>query len=96
MIKRGWIDADNVRDTKKVETALVRFFGVNRPEDIEILPHAAKKTAVRYSSHASTVGVAASREANGERHACWTVFGPSCSRCATETPRANGIARRRG
>ncbi len=46
MIKRGWIDADNVRDTKKVETALVRFFGVNRPEDIEILPHAAKKTAV--------------------------------------------------
>ena len=46
MIKRGWIDADNVRDTKKVETALMRFFGVNRPEDIEILPHAAKKTAV--------------------------------------------------
>lgn len=46
MIKRGWLDADNVRDTKKVETALMRFFGVNRPEDIEILPHAAKKTAV--------------------------------------------------
>jgi HTH-type transcriptional regulator / antitoxin HigA len=46
MIKRGWLDADNVRDTKKVEVALMRFFGVNRPEDIEILPHAAKKTAV--------------------------------------------------
>jgi HTH-type transcriptional regulator/antitoxin HigA len=46
MIKRGWLDAENIRDTKKVETALMRFFGVNRPEDIEILPHAAKKTAV--------------------------------------------------
>jgi HTH-type transcriptional regulator/antitoxin HigA len=46
MIKRGWLDAENVRDTKKVESSLMRFFGVNRPEDIEILPHAAKKTAV--------------------------------------------------
>jgi len=46
MIRRGWIDADSVRDTKKVESELLRFFGVNRPEDIEILPHAAKKTAV--------------------------------------------------
>ena len=46
MIKRGWITADGVRDVKKVETELMRFFGVNRPEDIEILPHAAKKTAV--------------------------------------------------
>jgi len=44
MIKRGWIDADGVRDTKKVEAGLMRFFGVNRLEDIEILPHAAKKT----------------------------------------------------
>jgi len=46
MIKRGWLDADSVRDTEKVERELVRFFGVNRLEDIEILPHAAKKTAV--------------------------------------------------
>ena len=46
MIKRGWIDAKNVRDTENVETGLSRFFGVNRPEDIEILPHAAKKTVV--------------------------------------------------
>ena len=45
MIKRGWIAAENVRDPK-VEGELMRFFGVNRPEDIEILPHAAKKTAV--------------------------------------------------
>jgi HTH-type transcriptional regulator/antitoxin HigA len=46
MIKRGWIAAESVRETKKIETELMRFFGVNRLEDIEILPHAAKKTAV--------------------------------------------------
>lgn len=46
MIKRGWLDAENVRDTKKVGSSLMQFFGVNRLEDIEILPHAAKKTAV--------------------------------------------------
>lgn len=45
MIKRGWISAESVRDPK-VENELMRFFGVNRSEDIEILPHAAKKTAV--------------------------------------------------
>jgi HTH-type transcriptional regulator / antitoxin HigA len=46
MIKRGWITAKDVRDTKTVESELMRFFGANRPEDIEVLPHAAKKTAV--------------------------------------------------
>lgn len=47
MIKRGWIDAGSVKDTKKVELGLMRFFGVNRLDDIiEILPHAAKKTEV--------------------------------------------------
>jgi len=46
MIKRGWIAAGDVRETKKVNTELMRFFGVNRIEDIEILPHAAKKTSV--------------------------------------------------
>lgn len=46
MIKRGWIAADNVRDIKNVEAGLIRFFGVNRLDDIEILPHAAKKTEV--------------------------------------------------
>ena len=45
MIKRGWIEADGVRDPK-VQSELMRFFGVNRLEDIEILPHAAKKTQV--------------------------------------------------
>jgi HTH-type transcriptional regulator/antitoxin HigA len=50
MIKRGWISAEGIRDTKKVETELMRFFGANRPEDIEILPHAAKKTAVNMAA----------------------------------------------
>ena len=49
MIKRGWIVADSVRDTKKVESELMRFFDVNRLDDIEILPHAAKKTEVNTS-----------------------------------------------
>ncbi len=46
MIKRGWLDATDVRDTERVEAELARFFGVDRMEDIEVLPHAAKKTAV--------------------------------------------------
>lgn len=46
MIKRGWIAAENIRDTENVDKGLMRFFGVNRAEDIEVLPHAAKKTAV--------------------------------------------------
>jgi HTH-type transcriptional regulator / antitoxin HigA len=44
MIKRGWITAESVKDRKNVEAGLMRFFGVNRLDDIEILPHAAKKT----------------------------------------------------
>lgn len=46
MIKRGWINAESVRDTKSIDQELLRFFKVNRADDIEILPHAAKKTAV--------------------------------------------------
>ncbi|SIQ83614.1 ImmA/IrrE family metallo-endopeptidase [Bosea sp. TND4EK4] len=45
MIKRGWINAKDVRDPR-VEEELVRFFGTNRVEDIEVLPHSAKKTEV--------------------------------------------------
>lgn len=45
MIKRGWINAKDVRDPA-IEGELVRFFGANRVEDIEILPHSAKKTQV--------------------------------------------------
>ena len=46
MIRRGWLDADNIRDVPRIEVALTKFFGVESIEDIEILPHAAKKTQV--------------------------------------------------
>jgi len=46
MIKRGWIDTTDVRDVPRVVSALVKFFGVESVDQIEILPHAAKKTAV--------------------------------------------------
>lgn len=44
MIERGWIVAESMKDTLNVERELCRFFRVNRIEDAEILPHAAKKT----------------------------------------------------
>ena len=47
MIKRGWIDAPDVRDMPKVEKALADFFNVASVNDIEILPHAAKRTDVQ-------------------------------------------------
>ncbi|BCK77151.1 plasmid maintenance system antidote protein [Acetobacter aceti NRIC 0242] len=46
MVKRGWITIDNPQNTKAVEAELVRFFGVASSDQIEILPHAAKKTEV--------------------------------------------------
>ncbi len=49
MIKRGWLDTDNIRDVLKVETALAKFFGVDSPCEIETFPHAAKKTNVATS-----------------------------------------------
>lgn len=44
MIKRGWIDAYDVRDTKRVQAELIKFFNVKSLDEIEILPHAPKKT----------------------------------------------------
>lgn len=45
MIKRGWLEGvDDVRDVRSVEAGLVKFFGVLSVDEIEILPHAAKKT----------------------------------------------------
>jgi len=46
MIKRGWLDASDARDRAKVEVALAKFFNVDSLDQIEVLPHAAKKTAV--------------------------------------------------
>lgn len=44
MIKRGWINAESVRDVQTVHSELLRFFDVNRVEDIEGMSHSAKKT----------------------------------------------------
>lgn len=46
MIKRGWIESQDVRDVSSVEESLIKFFGVSTVDEIEILPHAAKKTQV--------------------------------------------------
>ena len=52
MIKRGWLDVSDIRDVSNVELALSKFFGVDSVEQIEILPHAAKKTMVSESTTA--------------------------------------------
>ena len=46
MVKRGWIAASDPQNLAQVEAGLTKFFGVNSAEEIEILPHAAKKTQV--------------------------------------------------
>ena len=46
MIKRQWLNVEDVRDVAKVESELMRFFGASSIQEIEILPHAAKKTNV--------------------------------------------------
>ncbi len=46
MIKRGWISAFDVRDKENLERELIRFFGARSLQDIEVLPHAAKRTKV--------------------------------------------------
>ncbi|MCP4680651.1 MAG: HigA family addiction module antidote protein [Deltaproteobacteria bacterium] len=56
MIRRGWIRADSIRDVETVESELARFFGVPSAKEIEILPHAARKTEV--TSEATPVQMA--------------------------------------
>ncbi len=46
MIKRRWIEAKHIKDVSAVESSLAQFFGVSSPHEIEILPHATKKTFV--------------------------------------------------
>lgn len=46
MIKRGWVDVEDMRDPDLVEAALCRFFKVNRIEDASAFAFAAKKTEV--------------------------------------------------
>lgn len=44
MIKRGWLEAEDIRDVPKVEAALTKFFNASSFDEIEVLPHAARKT----------------------------------------------------
>lgn len=46
MIKRRWLEAEDIRDMPSVEKSLAKFFGVDTVDQIEIMPHAAKKTVV--------------------------------------------------
>lgn len=46
MIKRGWLDVPDLRDGTKLEAELIKFFNAESVADIEVLPHAAKKTYV--------------------------------------------------
>lgn len=44
MVKRGWLNIDDIHLIPSVEAALKKFFGEDSLEKIEILPHAPKKT----------------------------------------------------
>lgn len=46
MIKRGWIDVQDIKDYKVIEAELLKFFQVESTSEIPVLPHAAKKTNV--------------------------------------------------
>ena len=46
MIKRGWLQVEDMRQVAEVEVSLTRFFQADSIDEIEILPHAAKKTEV--------------------------------------------------
>jgi len=46
MIKRGWIDVQDIKDYNAIEAELSKFFQVESPSEIPVLPHAAKKTNV--------------------------------------------------
>lgn len=46
MVKRGWLQTQDPQDLGAVSEGLLKFFGVSALNDIEILPHSARKTAV--------------------------------------------------
>jgi HTH-type transcriptional regulator/antitoxin HigA len=46
MIRRGWLNVGDIRNIESVESELVSFFKSSSIEEIEFLPHAAKKTQV--------------------------------------------------
>ncbi|RYF00243.1 MAG: ImmA/IrrE family metallo-endopeptidase, partial [Oxalobacteraceae bacterium] len=55
MIKRGWINADDVRDVEAVEQGLLTFFGASDLQSIEVMPHAARKTEVNAEATAPQI-----------------------------------------
>lgn len=46
MIKRGWLKVESTKDVEGVSRELKRFFNVSSLDEIETLPHAARKTVV--------------------------------------------------
>jgi HTH-type transcriptional regulator/antitoxin HigA len=46
MVKRGWIDVQDIKDYKTIEVEISKFFQVESTSEIPVLPHAAKKTNV--------------------------------------------------
>lgn len=44
MIKRRWLQVTDIRDVEAVEQQLCKFFQVSSITDVQVLPHAAKKT----------------------------------------------------
>jgi HTH-type transcriptional regulator/antitoxin HigA len=46
MIERGWLKINDVKDVRKIEGEVARFFGAPSLNDVEVLPRAAKKTNV--------------------------------------------------
>jgi HTH-type transcriptional regulator/antitoxin HigA len=62
MIKRGWIDADDIRDTQNVDAALANLFGVEDIEEIAPLPGTAGAPgALAHHAWACRVGQIASQ-----------------------------------
>ena len=51
MVKRGWLrGVENLRNQTQVESALCEFFGKSSMEDLEAMPHAAKRSQVSPSA----------------------------------------------
>lgn len=44
MVKRCWLEANNIKDMPAVEASIAKFFDVSSIAEIKHLPHAAKKT----------------------------------------------------
>lgn len=44
MVKRGWLEVESAKDVVQVEAAVAKFFEAGSVEEVEFLPHAAKRT----------------------------------------------------